>query len=69
MIVGTAHLKSILSSELQTIYHILPIDCSGDRDFSDMLQISQEYFIEINKSLQNFTLDNLVEMVESSINK
>ena len=54
----------MLNSELNNIYHILPIDCSGDREFSDMLDISQYNFISLNKNISQFTLDDLIIKVK-----
>jgi hypothetical protein len=64
MIVGSAHLNNILNSELQNMYFILPIDCTGDKEFSDMLSISQHNFIEIDRSVDHLTLDELIKLSE-----
>lgn len=64
MIVGSGHLNNLLNSSLQDNYHILPIDCSGDKEFSDMLSITQHHFISLDKSVNQFTLDEMIKMVQ-----
>ncbi|MFA6303230.1 MAG: hypothetical protein WC627_08885 [Legionella sp.] len=66
MIVGSGHLNSILNSELKNMYCILPINCSVDKGFSDMLNISHHNFIELDKSLHHLTLDEIIKMIELS---
>jgi hypothetical protein len=64
MIVGCGHMNSMLNCELKNTYHILPIDCSGDKKFSDMLDISQHHFISLENSVSRFTLDELIIKVK-----
>ena len=64
MIVGAGHLNNLLNSELKNSYYLLPIDCTSDKDFSDMLSISQHNFIAIENSTQHLSLDEILAMVE-----
>jgi hypothetical protein len=61
-ILGSGHMNSILNSELTEMYHMLPIDCTCDKAFSDMLNISQHHFIDLDKSINQFSLDEIIEM-------
>lgn len=63
-ILGSGHMNSILNSELKEMYHMLPIDCTCDRAFSDMLNISQHHFIELHNSVNQFSLDEIIEMAK-----
>ena len=64
MIVGSGHLNSILNSELKEMYSILPIDCTTDKEFSDMLSISQHHFIPLDWSTNHLSLDEIIVMSE-----
>jgi len=66
MIVGSGHLNNLLNSRLRERYYILPIDCSGDKEFSDMLSISQHNFISIDKKLNPLSLNEIIEKVEGT---
>ncbi len=64
MIVGSGHLNSILNSELKEMYSILPIDCTCDKDFSDMLSISQHNFIPLTWSTNHLSLNDIIIISE-----
>lgn len=65
LIIGSGHMNSILNSELKEIFHMLPIDCSCDREYSDMLSISQHNFISLDKSLIHVNFDEIINMVKN----
>jgi hypothetical protein len=44
-------MNNMINSELQEMYYILPIDCTCDKDFSDMLGVTQHNHIDLDKSL------------------
>mgnify|MGYP006117922753 CR=1 FL=1 len=62
LIVGPGHFNSLLNSELKEMYFILPIDCTCDQDFSDMLAISQHNFIPMAWSTNHLALDEIITM-------
>lgn len=64
LIVGSAHMNNMLNSELQEMYHMLPIDCTCDKDFSDMLDISRHHFINLDNSLVGFRLSEIINMLQ-----
>jgi len=66
LIVGSGHMNNILNSELKEFYHMLPIDCTCDKAFSNMLSIFQHNFINVDKSLNRFSLDEIIQMVKRS---
>ncbi|MBS0286690.1 MAG: hypothetical protein JSR17_05300 [Proteobacteria bacterium] len=65
LIVGTAHMNNMINSELQEMYYILPIDCTCDKDFSDMLGVTQHNHIDLDKSLAGIKLDEIINIVLS----
>ncbi|MBN9289465.1 MAG: hypothetical protein J0H47_16175 [Gammaproteobacteria bacterium] len=64
LIVGSGHMNNMINSELKDIYHMLPIDCTCDRDYSDMLAITQHNHIDLDKSLIGYKLDDMINMVQ-----
>ncbi|MBI2792206.1 MAG: hypothetical protein HYX61_09615 [Gammaproteobacteria bacterium] len=64
LIVGTAHMNNMINSELQEMYYILPIDCTCDKDFSDMFGVAQHNHIDLDKSLAGLKLDDIVKMAQ-----
>ncbi|MCS5712838.1 MAG: hypothetical protein AB7V32_02135 [Candidatus Berkiella sp.] len=69
LIVGTAHMNNMINSELQEMYYILPIDCTCDKAFSDMLGVTQHNHIDLDKSLAGIKLDDIINMVQSDFQK
>lgn len=63
LIVGCAHMNNMINGELQNMYHVLPIDCSYDKGFSDMLGITQHNHIDVERSLAKLGLDQIIDMV------
>ena len=66
LIVGSGHMNNILNSELKEFYHLLPIDCTCDKAFSDMLSIFQHNFINVDKSLNSLSLDEIIKKAKRS---
>jgi len=67
LIVGTAHMNNMINSELKEMYHILPIDCSCDKNFSDMLGVTQHNHIDMHRSLAGLGLNELVNIAKKSL--
>ncbi|HAU3487114.1 TPA: hypothetical protein F7027_08975 [Legionella pneumophila] len=64
MIVGSGHLNNLLNSSLKERHYIVPIDCTGDKEFSELLSISQHHFISLDKNVSHLSLDEIIEMSE-----
>lgn len=69
MIVGTGHLMNMTHSELKNSYHILPIDCSGDKLFSDMIGVSDCHFIEVTQCVDHLSLKELQHIASETLQK
>lgn len=66
LIVGCGHMNAMINGELQDMYHVLPIDCSYDKGFSDMLGITQHHHINVERSLVKLELDQIIDMVRKA---
>lgn len=65
MIVGSGHLNNLLNSALKESNHILPIDCTGDIEFSKLLSISQHHFVSLDKKVNHLSHNEIIEMVKN----
>lgn len=64
LVVGTGHLHRMSNSELNNIYRILSIDCTGDREFSEMLSVTKYNHIDMPYDTSELSFDELVKLVE-----
>jgi len=53
------------NSELKEFYTILPIDCDGDREFSDMLSVMKHNHIDMQYDARELSFDNLTKLVDN----